>query len=94
MKRIIVATLSTLMLSTLVAPGAEAIRPELSGRPVQSTVLEETTPAPVAERKMERIEKAVIMPNEKASPDKVQSQPNERPSFEYFEKVYREKYGS
>lgn len=94
MKRIIVATLSTLVLSTLVAPGAKAIRPELLGHPVQSTISEETVPTSAFEMKLEPIGRASVTPDQKATADKVKPQQIEEPSFEYFEKIYREKYGS
>ncbi|MDX2229517.1 MAG: hypothetical protein NW220_07760 [Leptolyngbyaceae cyanobacterium bins.349] len=93
MKRIIIATLSTLVLSTLVAPSAKAIRPELLGHPVHPTISEATAPIQASEMKIEQTEKAGLMRDEKAA-NKLQSQPSEQPPFEYFEKIYREKYGS
>jgi len=93
MKRIIIATLSTLVLSTLVVPEAKAIRPELLPQRLHPTF---SSPAltPGSEIKIERFEKAVVAPEQKASSNKVKPQQSEEPPFGYFEKIYREKYGS
>lgn len=94
MKRMIVATLSTLVLSTLVAPGAQAIRPELLPYPVHPTISEATTSTEPSETKLELSQKQLSMSSQKTIPATVQPQQSEIPPFGYFEKIYREKFGS
>lgn len=94
MKRIIVATLSTLVLSTLVAPGAKAIRPELLPQRIHPTLSAEKSPALTSENKTEETKKTVAMPDQKTTSNRMKQQESEEATFEYREKVYREKYGS
>lgn len=94
MKRMIIATLSTLVLSTLVVPEAQAIRPELLPQRIHPTLSAEPTPTSASQIKLERVEKAVVMPTQKAASDAVQAPQSEEPPFGYFEMIYREKYGS
>ena len=93
MKRILVATLSTLVLSTLVSP-AKAIRPELLPQPIHPTISGKTVSAVPVEIKVEPSQKNATVSGQKTNSEMVQSQFDEKPSFEYFEKFYREKYGS
>jgi len=94
MKRIIVATLSTLVLTTLITPSAKAIRPELLNHPVHPTIVEETAPVVPVEMKVELSKKDITATIQKMNSETVQPQQSEEPPFGYFEKIYREKYGS
>jgi hypothetical protein len=94
MKRIIIATLSTLVLSTLVTPGAKAIRPELLSHPVHPTISEATPSIAPSEMTAEPSQKPVSQSAPKTNSATVKPQQSDDPPFGYFEKVYREKYGS
>lgn len=94
MKRMFIATLSTLFLSAIVAPGAKAIRPELLGHPVHPTIHEDVTPTKPVEMKLDLSRKEEAMPVKEEEPATVQPQMEEEPPFDYFEMLYREKYGS
>jgi hypothetical protein len=94
MKRIIVVTLSTLVLSALVAPSAKAIRPELLPQPVQSaTPTQTTTPSQPQLTETAPEQKTTLAPMPNDSAKMVQPQPSEESLFYYFEALHREKYG-
>jgi hypothetical protein len=92
MKRILVATLSTLVLSASIAPAAHAIRPELlpqSNYPSASA--EKVTPNLPQETSLEASQKPSMMPAQEAA---AKTQLESEKDFYYFERLYKEKYGS
>jgi len=93
MKWIILTTVSTLVLSTLVVPSAKAIHPELLSTPVHPTISAETMIAAPLELQIESTQKPQ-KPVQKSNSAIEQFQLGEEPPFGYFEKIYREKYGS
>lgn len=93
MKRVFIATLSTLFLSAMVAPGAKAIRPELLGHLAHPTIHEDATPTKPVEMKAGLSQKPEAMSLQKESAT-IQTPMSEELPFDYFEKFYREKYGS
>uniref|UniRef100_A0A832H5L2 Uncharacterized protein n=1 Tax=Oscillatoriales cyanobacterium SpSt-402 TaxID=2282168 RepID=A0A832H5L2_9CYAN len=94
MKRVLAAVTSTLILSTLVAPGAKAIRPELLPQRVHPTfsteaaLNQETTQAP----KMEKEQSS--MQTQKPLQEVQKSTGSNELTFEQLEKAYKDKYGS
>lgn len=91
MKRIILATVSTLVLSALITPEAQAIRPELLPQSIHPTLSSKTlNTAPQSE--VELSQKSEQMPVDQ-NRFEGQTEKREEPSSSYFDKAYREKYG-
>jgi hypothetical protein len=92
MKRIIGVGLTALVFSVLAAPSAHAIRPELLptfNQPTQSVDrVQETQPQPKLD--------VIGMQAEQAKPTMKAEKPAQtnKSSFEYFERLYLDTYGS
>jgi hypothetical protein len=91
MKRVILAAVSTLALSTLITPEAQAIRPELLPQSVHPTLSSKTLNTGT-QSEVELSQKSEQMPAEQKHSE-VQVEKRDEPSSSYFDKVYREKYG-
>ncbi len=94
MKRIIAAVLSTLVLSTLVSPGAKATRPELLPQRVHPTISSDTTVPNMPTKSSKSVQQQTSMSTQRTNPEMFQPQQSGEPSFDYFEEAYRENYGT
>lgn len=96
MKRLISAVLSTLVLSTLVAPGAQAIRPELLPERVHPTVHTDQAaePQPVEMTQQPTMQTSMQTPNDQKPVEVKPAPQSQEVPFSFFENYYREHYGS
>ncbi|MBF2027730.1 MAG: hypothetical protein IGS48_13355 [Oscillatoriales cyanobacterium C42_A2020_001] len=93
MKRLLASVISTLVLSTLVAPNAQAIRPELLPERMHPTFSNE---AAVKQESIQRVEVKKEQATKPAqTPNVEMEQPaSNTPSFVDFERIYLDKFGS
>ena len=99
MKRMITASLFTLVLSTLFVPTAHALRPELRTEPIQETVSSDRTIGmPAAKTPVTSAEdtenKASMLTKDQQTPQEKTFNRFKPGSFEYFERLYLDRYGS
>ena len=94
MKRLVAATLSTLVLTIFVTPGAQALRPELQPEQSLSTPSQSLPPSMPKDTKSNQNQPAThqTMDVQKSAP--AQQQQSEETTFEDLERAYMEKYGS
>jgi hypothetical protein len=95
MQRLIGSSLFALLLATMIAPSAKAIRPELLPERVHPTIHTDAISGQESAmlEKTPTVQVSMQSKTPKTSEAK-QSSTNERPSFEYFENVYRQRYGN
>ncbi len=93
MRRILAVATSTLVLSTLVAPGAKAIRPELLPQRSHPTISEAVISRETVQNSP--VKKTDELPQSSQPSQAIQkSTDSKKPSFEDFEKAYKDKYGT
>lgn len=97
MKRLISAVLATLALSTLVAPGAQAIRPELLPERVHPTIHTDNSvaPKPVEMAQQPTIQTSMSKVQTQKPMEEVKRVPeSDNLPFGFFENYYRQHYGN
>lgn len=94
MKRLLASVASTLVLSTLVAPNAQAIRPELLPERMHPTFSSEAVIKQELTQPVEVKKEQAVKPAQTPAAEMKQPASGNTPSFEYFERIYLEKFGS